>query len=378
MKKETRKSLRRGVGRVVVGMLWLVAAAMTAALAAGPKPQQNPPAQTKPQTSPSTARGDSLSSGAHRGANVLVSGGEDYRIGTNDVLDVQVENAPELSGEVRVNAAGAFPMYFLGPVAALNKTPEEVAQFITDQLRGEYLRNPKVTVKVKEYNSRSFFIQGSVRSPNVYQIEGKPSLLELITLAGGLAENHGSTAFVIRKLNSTAPPPPQPISTSVSRVADPATTDAGADAAGENGPRYELKSVNINQLLKGHFEQDMFLEPGDIINIPPSDVFFVAGEVNTPGSYPLKDGTTLRQAISLAQGTKFNAALDRGIIFREGAGGKREEIKFDIGAVMSGKKEDLAVLANDIIIVPNSRTKSVGGALLRAFGLSTITRVPVP
>ena len=43
----------------------------------------------------------------------------------------------------------------------------------------------------------------------------------------------------------------------------------------------------------------MFLEPGDTVNIPPTDVFFVAGEVNQPGSFPLKDGTTLRQAISL-------------------------------------------------------------------------------
>jgi polysaccharide export outer membrane protein len=378
MKKETRNSLKRGVGRGVIVMLSLMAATLTVAFAARSRSQQNPP-PGKPQTATPTGRGDTLSGGSHRGANVLVSGGEDYRIGTNDVLDVQVENAPELSGEVRVNAAGAFPMYFLGPVAALNKTPEEVAQFITDQLRGEYLRSPKVTVKVKEYNSRSFFIQGSVRSPNVYQIEGKPSLLELITLAGGLAENHGSTAFVIRKLkSSTAPPPPQPINTSVSRATDNATTDAGPDATGENGPRYELKSVNINQLLKGHFEQDMFLEPGDIINIPPADVFFVAGEVNTPGSYPLKDGTTLRQAISLAQGTKFNAALDRGIIFREGTSGKREEVKVDIGAVMTGKKEDLAILANDIIIVPNSRTKTIGGALLRAFGLSSVGRVPLP
>jgi polysaccharide export outer membrane protein len=101
----------------------------------------------------------------------------------------------------------------------------------------------------------------------------------------------------------------------------------------------------------------------------------VAGEVRSPGSYTLKEGTTLRQAISLAQGTTFKAAAGRGIIFREEPGtGKRTDIKVDIDAVMSGKKADVPIMANDIVIVPNSRMKSVGGALLSAFGMHAVIR----
>jgi polysaccharide export outer membrane protein len=300
---------------------------------------------------------------------VLASGEEDYRIGVNDVLDIKIENAPELTGEYRVTANGTFLMPYLGRVAAQHKTPEQLAQLISEGLRGDYLRDPKVVVKVREYNSRSFFIHGAVRNPGVYQSEGKASLLELITLANGLTDNHGSTAFIIRRSRLPVPTPPQPINGPI-----PAP-EPGAE--GGDAPRYELKSVNVNSLLKGQFDQDTFLEPGDIVNIPPADVFFVAGEVNQPGSFALKEGTTVRQAIALAQGMKFNAASSRGIIFREGANGKREELSVDIAAMMSGKKEDLVVHANDIIIVPNSRGKSVGGALLRAFGLSTVTRLPV-
>jgi polysaccharide biosynthesis/export protein len=99
--------------------------------------------------------------------------------------------------------------------------------------------------------------------------------------------------------------------------------------------------------------------------------------VNAPGALALKEGTTLRQAISLAQGTSFNAAADRGIIFREDpSSGKRSEIKVDIAGIMSGKKQDMPILANDIIIVPNSRLKSVGSTLLRAFGVNS-ARVPM-
>ena len=112
------------------------------------------------------------------------------------------------------------------------------------------------------------------------------------------------------------------------------------------------------------------------LNIPITDVFFVSGEVRSPGTFPLREGTTLRQAISMAQGITFKAAAGRGIIFRENpATGKREEVKIDIGAVMSGKNEDLPLLANDIIVVPNSRFKSVGTVLLTGFGTSA-ARLP--
>jgi len=337
---------------------------------------------------------------------VLYSTGEDYHIGPSDVLDITVEDAPELSGAFRVNSAGTFPMRYLGPIKAQGRTPEELQKFIADKLRGEYLTNPQVTVLVRQYNSRSFFIQGSVKSPGVYQIEGKPSLLKLITLAGGLADNHGSTAFIIREIKkpeagqqrpdtgdekpetivskseaggsrpeAVAPAAAASSSSSASSI-QPAGAPPAADGEVDDA-KYELKLANINSLLMGNFKQNLVIEPGDIINIPPTDIFFVAGEVRSPGSYALREGTSLRQAISLAQGLTFRAASSRGVIFRTEPGtGKRQEIKVNINEVMSGKKEDMLVLANDIIIVPNSKLKSVGGTLLTAFGTSA-TRLPV-
>jgi polysaccharide export outer membrane protein len=123
----------------------------------------------------------------------------------------------------------------------------------------------------------------------------------------------------------------------------------------------------------------MFLEPGDIVNIPPADLFFVAGEVNGPGAFPLKEGTTLRQAISLAQGMTFKAVTGRGIIFREDPQtGKRQELQLDVGAVMSGKREDVVILPNDVIIVPNSRMKTAILPFLSAFGVNVAYRLPLP
>jgi len=152
-----------------------------------------------------------------------------------------------------------------------------------------------------------------------------------------------------------------------------------AENPSDESPEYDLLKVNINGLLRGHPEQNAAISPGDIINIPTTDVFFVSGEVRAPGTFPLREGTTLRQAIAMAQGTTFKAADSRGVIFREDpATGKREEVRIDIGAVMKGKKEDVPLLANDIVVVPNSRFRTVGSVFLTGFGTTAVTRLPIP
>lgn len=317
--------------------------------------------------------------------NIIVAPGEDYRIGPSDVLEILVDDAPEFSRRFRVSSDGVIAMPFLGGINAKSKTPDELARLIADMLRGDYLSNPMVSVTVLQINSRTYFVQGAVRRPGLYQVEGQPSLLKLITIAGGLSENYGSTAFIIREIKAGVGGRAPGAGSDKQNVA--LAADAVKETPKEAGPtpnadapaktQYELLKVNVNGLLRGSFDQDIAILPGDIIHIPLTDVFFVAGEVNAPGSFPLKDGTTLRQAISLAQGATFQAAAARTIIFREDpATGHRQEIAVDLWAVMSGKKSDVPVLANDIIIVPNSRLKSIGSTLLRAFGVNA-TRLPI-
>lgn len=344
--------------------LFLVFAFAAAGAQTRQQPKIQPPAQTggEPNTSPS----------------ILVSPDQDYRIGARDVIEIRVDDAPELSVTTSVNADGTFLMPYLKRVKALSKTTEELSKEIADGLRGRYLKDPNVIVAVKQFYSRSFFILGAVKKPGVYQIEGRPQLLRLITLAGGPAENHGSLAFIIREIRkkeTTAAADGasmQPVSTAEQTVAN-----AGAEANAADEPEFDIKMVNINGMFKGMglHEKNSYLEPGDIVNIPQADVFYVAGEVNAPGSFPLSEGTTLRQAIALSQGTTFNAALGSGVIFRQDAAtGKRVEIPIDVGAVMKGKKEDVAIAANDIVIVPNSKGKTIGNSILRAVGMGAAQR----
>jgi polysaccharide export outer membrane protein len=325
---------------------------------------ENPTGQEKgpqdpvtPTTGSATPKKSSDQGSEQPAPGVFITSPTDYRIGPNDVIEVRVDKAPELSGMFRVNSTGTILMQHLGRVTVVGKSPEELAQMIADGLRGEYLKDPFVVVEVKQYNSRAFFVQGSVRNPGMYYIEGPPSLLKLIIIAGGLAENHGSTAFIIRELKGEE------------TLAEAAQPVAATEAKAEAKAKYELIKRNINGLFKGVFDQDLIIEPGDVVNIPSTEIFFVAGEVNAPGQFPLREGTSLRQAISLAQGMTSNAAANRGMIFREDpATGKRQEISINISDVMKGKKEDVAILPNDTIIVPNSKLKEIRNTLLQGFG----------
>jgi polysaccharide export outer membrane protein len=317
--------------------------------------QYQPPKQTINEPAPANSA-------------LVISPDEDYLIGPSDIIEVKIEDAPELSGTFRLNAKGTFMLPIIGQVSTQKKTTEDVAATIAEKLRGNYLMNPIVSVTVKQSNSRAFFIQGAVRRPGIYQIEGRPSLLKLITIAGGLAENYGSTAFIMRENKQPKETIAADLTVSDKKVEITEQNTGNETEKTEKHAEYDLVKANINNLLRGNLEQNITIESGDIVHIPQSDVFFVAGEVKGPGSFPLREGTTVRQAISLAQGTNFEGNLDQSVIFREDTQtGKRQEIKIDVGAIMSGKKEDVAILANDIIIVPNSKKKSVTKSLLKTI-----------
>jgi polysaccharide export outer membrane protein len=183
----------------------------------------------------------------------------------------------------------------------------------------------------REQTKKLYLIVGAVRNPGAFQIEGRVSALQLITLAGGLTENHGAVAFILQG------------------------KDASPDSKDDHSLEYQVTSINIQAIMRSPLKP-YYLEPGDIVNVPQGDVFYIAGEVAAPGSFRFKEGITVLQAISLARGLKFSAKADKVIIFRQSdSDGKREEIKVDLDAVQRGDQKDILLQPNDIVVVPNSR-----------------------
>jgi polysaccharide biosynthesis/export protein len=112
----------------------------------------------------------------------------DYRIGETDKLSVTVFQVPDLSfPEITVDASGNIQMPMIGSVQAAGLTPSELSADIARRLGERYLRNPQVTVTVKEAASQKVTIDGAVKRPGVYEMRGRTTLLQAVAMAEGPA-----------------------------------------------------------------------------------------------------------------------------------------------------------------------------------------------
>jgi polysaccharide export outer membrane protein len=111
-----------------------------------------------------------------------------YRIGPNDELSIEVLGAPELKRQGAVDAAGNLSMPLIGNIVVGGKTPQQVTELITTQLRGRYLRNPQVTVNITKANPQMVTVDGAVSQPGQYPVTGRMTLQQAIASARGAAE----------------------------------------------------------------------------------------------------------------------------------------------------------------------------------------------
>lgn len=115
-------------------------------------------------------------------------------IGVGDVFEVRVFNEEELSGTHRVDSDGAISVPLAGRVEVAGMPPGDIGALLEERL-SEYLRNPQVTVFVKEFNSKKIYVLGEVKRPGTFIYEDGMTVVQAITLAGGfdnLAEKNGT------------------------------------------------------------------------------------------------------------------------------------------------------------------------------------------
>lgn len=103
-----------------------------------------------------------------------------------DMLDIKVFQAEELSGKVRVGSDGNISLPLAGSLRVAGKTPIEVENQLKTLLGKKYLQNPQVTVLVESFTNQRVTVEGEVKKPGVYPIEGSITVLQAVALAGGL------------------------------------------------------------------------------------------------------------------------------------------------------------------------------------------------
>jgi polysaccharide export outer membrane protein len=126
-----------------------------------------------------------VEAGAAAVARPRASTVDDYRIGAEDLLEVQVFGVDQLSRTVRVNSRGEVSLPLIGAIEVAGMTAQEAERAITAGLAENYLQNPQVSLFIKEFTTQRITIEGAVNRPGVYPLKGQGSLLTSIALAGG-------------------------------------------------------------------------------------------------------------------------------------------------------------------------------------------------
>jgi len=110
----------------------------------------------------------------------------DYKIGTQDTITIEVFGVPELSQTaVQVDNAGTIAMPLIGRISAVGLTTGELSQKISHELDQKFVKNPIVTVAVKDAASQKITVDGSVTQPGVYEIPAHTTLTQAVSLAKG-------------------------------------------------------------------------------------------------------------------------------------------------------------------------------------------------
>src|SRR5215467_3616813 len=111
----------------------------------------------------------------------------EYIIGTDDVMKVDFWRDKDMSSEVTVRPDGKISLPLINEIQAAGLTPAQLRERISEEAR-KYVEDPTVTVEVKAINSRRVYITGEVKKPGPYGITGSMTVLQLISIAGGLGD----------------------------------------------------------------------------------------------------------------------------------------------------------------------------------------------
>ncbi len=256
-----------------------------------------------------------------------------YRVGPGDVLEVKVYDDPDLGGVFTVQYDGNISFPLLGDVPIDELTVREIRTKLVELLQKDFLVDPQVVVRVKDFRSKWVTLVGEVARPGKYYLQGPKNLLDLLTEAGGFTSRASGELII-------------------SRLADSNPRIFMTEDNGHEGDATIRVFLTPGQSVADQKEAlSLQMHSGDILTATPTKFFYISGEVKSPGSYPVHAGLTVLKAVSLAGGlTKFGSK-GKVEILRQRSDGGAERIKVDLGDIERGKNPDVPLEAEDIIKV---------------------------
>jgi polysaccharide export outer membrane protein len=272
----------------------------------------------------------------------------EYTLGPGDQVVIHALDVEEIGDKpALIDGRGFIKLPLAGRVRAGGLTVQQLEAALTEDLK-VYVRDPQVAVSIAEYRSQPVSVLGAVASPGVQQLQGRKTLFEVLSMAGGLRADAGHSIKITRRKEW-------------GRIPLPA-------AAGDSTGGFTVAQVSVRSVMEARNPQENILIcPQDVISVPRADMVYVIGSVKRSGGFVLneKENMSVLQALSLAEGLEPTAAAKNARILRPTpGGGPRTEVAVDLRRIMEGQSGDVPLNSDDILFVPSSKAKS---ASLRAL-----------
>jgi polysaccharide export outer membrane protein len=224
-------------------------------------------------------------------------------IGEGDQLLITVFGQPDLTADVTIGESGIITLPLVGTVEVKGRTATEIAATFAKKLeQGQYIKNPRVSIKVIQQLSRTFSVLGEVLRPGRYPLTGQISILEALSLAGGVSQKAEKSLRILRR------EPGKP----ASELQEYASIKLELDAT-KLAPELAQK-----------------IQPNDVLFVPQLKNFYVYGEVRRPGMYPMEDDLNVMRVLSIGGGVTERGSVRRIIIHRKTDSGELREISAGI------------------------------------------------
>ena len=275
-----------------------------------------------------------------------------YILGADDQIVIHALHAEEISDKpVRVGSDGFIKLPMIGAVHAAGLTIAQLESTLSQKL-GVYVQNPEVAVSITEMKSQPVSVLGAVNTPGVIQLQGRKTLVEVLSLAGGVRQDAGYSVKITR-LKEWGPIPLE------------GATD---DSTG----KFSVAEVKVSDIMEARKpEENILVMPNDVITVPKADTIYIIGEVKKVGAYILgeRQGISVLQALSMGGGLEKTASAGKAKILRASGNTdtKRIEIDVNLKNILTGKDKDVAMQPEDILFVPGSRTKTASLRVVEAM-----------
>lgn len=270
-------------------------------------------------------------------------------LGPGDELTLAAPEIEELDKRIlRVQSDGMVSVPLIGRMKAEGLTPRQFQVNLTQALKVQF-RDPQISFTSIDVKSKPISVLGAVNKPGVEQANGQQSLLEMLSMAGGIRTDAGSVIKVTR-VSTSASTFPAEVRPTLS--GDSVTADIPISSLFEG----KNPALNINVL------------PGDVITVPKGKLIYVVGNVVKAGGFVVgqSDDLTVLRALALAEGMQSFADAGHARILRAASNGQRVEQVVDINKLMKGKSEDVRLQPDDILFIPSSTTKKITARSIEA------------